>query len=128
MGKKAKLKQLKKNGQTYNLLHYTKDLYLEVFPEASANDYYAYLLTNELSLVREQEKKDDLYISTIRHVAIGDAYLDWLKEYNFENTYENRMAYAQTLTDKEVFDLWAVFQKETETRFIPFVAVSENEN
>ena len=33
MGKKAKLKQLKKNGVTYDLFHYREEDYLEVFKE-----------------------------------------------------------------------------------------------
>lgn len=125
MGKKAKLKQLKKNGETYNLLHYTKDLYQEIFPESQDSDYHAYDLTSEITRVKEEEKKKDTYISTIRHVVIGDAYLDWVEKENLENTYESRVNYAAKLTDEEVVLLWEAFKNETETRFVPFVAVSE---
>lgn len=127
MGKKAKLKQLKKNGQTYNLYHYTKDYYLEIFPEADVSDYYAYLLSSEISRVKEEEKKTGTYISKIRHVVIGDAYLAWLEENNLSNSYENRVTYATDLNDEIVISLWEDFKNETETRFIPFVAVSQGE-
>lgn len=127
MGKKAKLKQLKKNGETYNLLHYTKELYLEIFPEADIGDYYAYLLSNEEARIKEEEKKKNIYIATVRHVAIGDDYLNFLEEHNLENSYENRLAYAMQLTDEKVNSLWQKFKNEKETRFIPFVAVSQGE-
>lgn len=127
MGKKAKLKQLKKNGQTHDLYHFTKDYYLEIFPEADVSDYYAYLLGNESTRVKEEEKKSGTYISTIRHVAIGDAYLLWLEKNNLLNTYENRVAYAASLSDEAVVSLWEDFKSEVETRFIPFVAVSQGE-
>lgn len=125
MGKKAKLKQMKKNGQTYHLLHYTKDSYLEVFPEADLSDYHAYLLSSEISRVKEQEKKNNLYISTIRHVVIGDDYFRYLEEQKLENTYENRMTYAESLRDEQVEALWEEFKNDAETRFIPFAVVSE---
>lgn len=127
MGKKAKLKQMKKNGQTYNLLHVPKGLYATIFPESDSGDYYAYDLSNELTRVKEEEKKKNTYIASIRHVVIGTHYLTWLEEEKLENTYENRLLYAENLTDETVATLWEEFKKENKKRFIPFVAVSDTD-
>lgn len=125
MGKKAKQKQQRKAGKTFNLFHFTEEAYLQIFHEATTADYEAYIALPEAQQIKEEEKNTGEYIATIRHIAFGDDYFTWLSANELENTYEQRVAYANQLSDAKVHTLWKAYQEEKETRFIPFIAMNE---
>lgn len=129
MGKKSNLKQQRRNGnaKVMDLIHYTEESYLEVFPQASSKDYVAYLLQDEEARVRGMEKAMDVYFSKIRRILIDEEYFQWLKENKLKNSPENRIRYGARLNDEEVVRLWDKnkMEKTVVTRVLPFMAVSK---
>lgn len=89
-----------------NLTYYTEDSYFQVFPYATDDDYFNYLLNDEFELLKQAEKNTGYKISHIRQVVIAEEYFQWLEKEGKENTTENRTLYMGTLSDSEVEKLW----------------------
>lgn len=112
MGKKSKEKQMRLNGKRINLLHYTNESYLEVFPQAIQTDFEAYQLQNEEQHVKDIEKENNLYFSLIRRVVVDEEYFTWLQVNQLTNVVESRVHYAEILSDEDVRRLWTKNQMD----------------
>jgi hypothetical protein len=129
MAKKIKKKKQIKTGKIMDTIHYTEDSYFQCFPKATDDDYFNYLMQDDLEYVLLMEERyDDLYISGIRKIVIDHQYFSYLKKEKQKNTSENRIKYGNSLSDDEVHKLWRKNDMEMATmvRVIPFIIASKN--
>lgn len=106
MGKKAKQKQQRKNGQQLNMVCYTEESYFECYPTATEENYMRYILNDDQKMVVTMEKENNISINSIRKIVIDEEYFDWLEENDLECNSETRIAYANSRTNEEVIRLW----------------------
>ncbi|MCU7667615.1 hypothetical protein [Bacillus thuringiensis] len=107
-----------------NLTYYTKPSFFECFPEATENDWQAYLISDSYEMTKKMEERTGRKITQVRKVFISEEYFEWLRENKKENTTENRLEFMNSRTDKDVERLWRKYNKHDWIAYvytIPFV-------
>lgn len=126
--KKLKNKNQRYDKRTVDLITYTETSYFQCFPTSTDENYFDFLVKDDLEQIHFLEQQyENLYISGIRKVIIDDEYFTWLESEKIKNTSENRIQYANRLSDEEVLRIWKKNDMEAATliRVLPFIIASK---